>query len=153
MNKLLELVSSCHIVIVLKCCVSHEGQMPEDWGHLFFLASSCSLTDLCSLYPRRCLRHPKSSKMRPISSSSGKSMGLWTTSKSVAHPKLFIATKQEKLVHMASGRPRSLTFRYWKNSLDCALYLLAKWWPSLCTMYMKESNPSLLVTRACAELL
>ena len=31
--------------------------------------------------------------------------------KSVAHPKLFIATKQEKLVHMASGPPSITDFQ------------------------------------------
>lgn len=119
---------------------------------LLFLASSCSLTDLCSLYPRRCPRHPKSSKMRPTSSSSGKSMALWTTSNPLPIQSCLLPQSKKNWCTWQVGRPRSLTFRYWKNSLDCALYLLVKWRPSVCTMYMKESSPSLLVTRwACAE--
>ena len=37
--------------------------------------------------------------------------------KSVAHPKLFIATKQEKLVHMASGPPSITDFQNPENNL------------------------------------
>ena len=147
-----EPISSCYLVIVLKCCVSHEDQMPRDWASVLFLVSSCSLTDLCFPYPRRCLRYPKPSKMRPISSSSGKSMALCATSNQLPIQSCIWPQSKKNWCTWQGARPLSLTFRCRKTSLDCGVYLPVKCWQSVCTMHMEESNPALLVTCwACAK--
>lgn len=143
-----EPISSCYLLIVLKYCVSHEDQTPRNWASVLFLPSSSSLLiDLCFPYPRRCLRHPKPSKMRPISSSSGATMAVCNTSNQLPIPSCILPQREKNWCTWQGARPLSLTF-----SFDCGVYLLVKCWQSVCTMYMKESNPALLVTLwACAE--
>lgn len=140
------LTSSYFRIIVLKCYVSHKGQMQRDWALVPFLASPCSVTDLCCPYHRRCLRHPKPSKRRATSSSSGRGMARKTTSHQWHIQSCFLPQMKENWCTWRGGHPPSLTWRSWKCSLDPAVYLLGKCWQSVCTMYMKEANPFLLVT-------
>lgn len=146
-----ESISSYYRVSVLKCCISHKGQMSRECTSVFCL-ESCSLTYLCSPYHRRCLRHPKPSKMRPTFSSSGNVMAQRTTSHQSPSQSCSLPHRNENWCTWQEGNPLSLTFRYWKPKLDSGVYLLVKCWQSICTMYMEESNPLLLVTCwACAE--
>lgn len=147
-----EAISSYYRVMVLQCYVFHKGQMPRGWASVLFLASSCLLTDLCSPYHRRCLTHPKLSKMRPTSSSSGNVTALRTTSNRLPIQSCLLPQSRENWCTWQGGNPLSLTFRYWTTSFDSGVYSPVKCWQSVCTMYMKESNPLLSVTCwACAE--
>lgn len=132
--------------------VLYFSQRPNVKGLHFSCLESCSLTYLCSPYHRRCLRHPKPSEMRPTFFSSGNVMALRTTSHQWPSQSCSLPHRNKNWYTWQEGNPLSLTFRYWKPSLDSGVYLLVKSWQSIYTMYMEESNPLLLVTCwACAE--
>ena len=130
------------------------SQRPRAKGLNFSSCSSILFSNISVLlpYPRRCLRHPKPSKMRPTSSSSGNLMALRTTLSRLPIQSCLLPQSKMAWCTWQVGNPLSLTFRYWKTSLDSGVHLLVKCWQSVCTMYMKKSNPLLLVTHgACAE--
>lgn len=140
-----EPISSHYRVTVLKCYISYKGQMSRDCTSVLCL-ESCFLTYLCSPNYRRCLRHPKPSEMRPTFSSSGNVMAVRTTSNQLPIQSCSLPHRKKNWCTWQEDYPLSLTFRYWKPSLDSGVYFLVKCLQSICTMYMEESNLLLLVT-------